>query len=78
MFARSILIALALVLSTGGAYTLELPKEVTPAIRVACEQDVRRLCIRKDSTVATVKSCVIANFSKLNTRCKLRLVQAGL
>ncbi|MCB1510081.1 MAG: hypothetical protein KDJ36_04200 [Hyphomicrobiaceae bacterium] len=57
---------------------LELPKEVTPEIRRACEKDVRRLCIRKGSTIASVKSCVIANFSRLNVRCKVRLVRAGL
>jgi hypothetical protein len=60
------------------AEALELPKEVTPELRRACEKDVRRLCIRKGSTIATVKSCVIANFSKLNARCKMRLVRAGL
>lgn len=59
-----------------GAY--DLPKEVTPAVRAACEADVRRLCIREGSTVASVKSCVIRSFGSLNTTCKLRLVAAGL
>jgi len=60
------------------ADALELPKEVTPELRRACEKDVRRLCIRKNSTISSVKSCVIANFSRLNVRCKMRLVRAGL
>ena len=57
---------------------IDLPKEVTPAIRAACEQDVRRLCIRKDSTIASVKSCVRRNFSALNSGCKFQLALAGL
>lgn len=60
------------------AMAFELPKEVTPAVRAACEQDVRRLCIRKDSTVASVKSCVRRNFSSLNSGCKFQLALAGL
>lgn len=56
----------------------KLPKEVTPELRAACEKDVRKLCIRKGSTFASVKSCVMANFAKLNTGCKIRLIRAGL
>lgn len=60
------------------AAAYDLPKEVTPAIRAACEGDVRRLCIKPNSTVASVKSCVIRSFGSLNNTCKLRLVAAGL
>lgn len=74
---RPILVGMVLVLSSGSATALKLPKEVTPAIRKACETDVRRLCVRKGSTIASVKQCVINNFAKLNSRCKYRLVRAG-
>lgn len=60
------------------AAAVEIPKEVTPEIRRACEGDVRRLCIRKDSTVSTVKRCVIRNFAKLNFSCKMKLARFGL
>lgn len=78
MTARAVLLATTLLLPATFAQALDLPKEVTPAIRKACEKDVRRLCIRKGSTLASVKACVIYNFSKLNSNCKLRLVRAGL
>lgn len=64
--------------SGAGAIALEMPKEITPAIRAACETDVRRLCIRDDSTVATVKSCVYSNFARLNSSCQFQLIKAGL
>ncbi|MGE0203203.1 MAG: hypothetical protein AB7E70_05715 [Hyphomicrobiaceae bacterium] len=57
---------------------MELPREVTPAIRAACETDVRRLCIQPGATIETVKACVRRNFRKLNPTCRLRLVRAGL
>jgi hypothetical protein len=60
------------------ANAFEIPKEVTPAIRAACEKDVRRLCIRSTSTIDTVKDCVRRNFEKLNRSCQIRLVSAGL
>lgn len=61
----------------GSAHALDLPKEVTPAIRKACEKDVRRLCIHSNSTVASVKSCVRRKFRKLSMSCQVRLVRAG-
>ena len=78
MKARATLAALGIVLLSSTVSALELPKEVTPAIRAACEKDVRRLCIKPDSTVETVKACVKRKFRKLNARCKIKLVQAGL
>lgn len=71
------MLAAALTAFSGAACALELPKEVTPAIRSACEKDVRRLCIRADSTFDTVKLCVRRNFSKLNRPCQVRLISAG-
>ena len=56
---------------------IQLPPEVTPAIRAACETDVRRLCIGPDPSVDKVKICVLQKFFKLNRPCQMRLVAAG-
>ena len=56
----------------------KLPKEVTPAIRAACERDVRRLCIGEDPTVEKVKACVFQRFMQLGRRCQFELASAGL
>jgi hypothetical protein len=55
----------------------ELPKQVTPAVRAACEGDVRRFCVRKGATLETVKSCVYMNFGKLNAKCQQLALAAG-
>ena len=60
------------------ASDIKLPKEITPQIRVACEADVRRLCIRPNSSQFSVKICVLANLGRLNATCRKRLVSAGL
>lgn len=60
------------------ATDLRLPSQVTPALRAACETDVRRLCIGANPTVETVKSCVMARFTQLNKRCQLAIATAGL
>lgn len=60
------------------AEDFQLPPQVTPQIRAACESDVRRLCIGANPTVAKVKVCVSAKFSQLGNRCKLQLAMAGL
>ena len=57
---------------------LPLPPEITPALRAACETDVRRLCITDTSTLATVKSCVISKFLHLGQRCRTEIASAGL
>lgn len=57
---------------------VKLPPEVTPAMRAACETDVRRLCIKKDPTVDKVKRCVLAKFFQLGGRCQAVLVASGL
>ena len=60
------------------ADAFKLPKEVTPALRAACESDVRRLCIGANPTVAKVKSCVLRKFMQLGTRCQIEIASAGL
>ena len=73
-------VALALVLAGSAAIAAEnfqLPKEVTPAMRRACEADVRRLCIGKNPTVAKVKRCMYSNFYKFGKRCQTTLIAAG-
>ncbi len=55
----------------------KLPPEVTPALRAACESDVRRLCIGLNPTVAKVKSCVAVKFMQLGKRCQIQLALAG-
>jgi hypothetical protein len=56
----------------------QLPPEVTPQIRSACETDVRRLCMGENPTVAKVKSCVTAKFMQLGRKCQVTLAMAGL
>lgn len=56
----------------------ELPPEVTPRLRAACEGDVRRLCIGANPTVEKVKACVASKFTQLGKRCQMELVVAGL
>lgn len=70
----------ALILSSAAqpAAAYKLPKNVTPAVRAACETDVRRLCVRRGSTMTSVKSCVRRKFMRLNFNCKMRILQAGL
>jgi hypothetical protein len=59
------------------AEQLKLPPEVTPAMRAACESDVRRLCIGRKPTIAKVKRCVAAKFMQLGRRCQMELASAG-
>ena len=63
-------------IATAGEY--QLPPEVTPALRSACESDVRRLCIGANPTVAKVKICVAAKFLQLGKRCHVQIALAGL
>jgi hypothetical protein len=56
----------------------KLPPEVTPALRAACESDVRRIgCVDSTPTYSEVKSCVIARYAKLGQRCKVQLAAVG-
>lgn len=78
-FAR--LVALCVAVPAGSlavAEELKLPPEVTPALRAACEADVRRIgCIGSSPTYAKVKSCVIAKYMQLGNRCKMQLAASG-
>jgi len=77
---RAIVFSFA-VLSAASAATagdFKLPPEVTPALRAACETDVRRLCIGVNPTVAKVKVCVAAKFMQLGRRCQVQIALAGL
>jgi len=60
------------------AENFTMPPEVTPALRSACESDVRRLCIDDSPTVEKVKACVQRRYSELSSRCKLAIAAAGL
>lgn len=71
------LVTLALV-AAAQAGEFKFPPQVTPALRAACEGDVRRLCIGANPTVAKVKSCVAAKFSQLGKRCEMQIAMAGL
>lgn len=64
--------------SAVNAEQFQLPREVTPALRAACETDVRRLCIGKNPTVAKVKSCVVRKYFQLGRRCQVELASLGL
>jgi phosphopantothenate synthetase len=73
-------IAAACLLAAGAAKAqdYQLPPEVTPQLRAACEADVRRLCIGANPTVAKVKNCVAAKFTQLGKRCQFQIAMAGL
>jgi hypothetical protein len=57
---------------------IKLPPEVTPALRAACEADVRRLCLTPDATMQSVKQCVLSKFLRLGRRCQMEIASAGL
>jgi hypothetical protein len=56
----------------------QLPPEITPAVRAACEQNVRQICVTPTSTQDSIVSCVRRNFISLNKRCRSELASAGL
>lgn len=60
------------------AEELKLPPEVTPALRAACESDVRRLrCIGASPTYTKVKNCVVAKYMQLGKKCQVELASVG-
>ena len=63
--------------SAAGAQEFKLPPEVTPALRAACETDVRRLCIGQNPTVAKVKRCVALKYFQLGRKCQVELASLG-
>jgi hypothetical protein len=77
---RSSVIVLSILLSMSAAARaeeLKLPPEVTPALRAACETDVRRLCIGTSPTIDKVKRCVAVKFLQLGKRCQVELASLG-
>lgn len=78
MAKRAVIVIAFLAAGPALAEEFQIPKEVTPAMRAACETDVRRLCIGDKPTVAKVKACVYAKFFKLGRRCQVELASAGL
>lgn len=63
--------------SVATAEEFQLPPEVTPALRAACETDVRRLCIGQQPTVAKVKRCVVLKYFQLGKKCQVELASLG-
>ena len=78
---RTAIFSLAILGSVHGAAAegFKMPPEVTPALRSACESDVRRLCIGTNPTIAKVKVCVASKFLQLGKRCQVQInALAGL
>jgi hypothetical protein len=76
-----LLVALTLIAFATHAHAaddVKIPPEVTPSMRAACETDVRRLCISSNSTVESVRQCVLSKFMKLGKRCQYEIASAGL
>lgn len=79
MRGKRIILAGAGVLATSVALAdgFQLPPEVTPKLRAACETDVRRLCIGANPTVAKVKRCVALKYFQLGKKCQVELASLG-
>ena len=73
-------IAVLVLMTTSGsaAENFTLPAEITPTLRAACEADVRRLCVSPESTVSSVRRCVILKFKQLGDDCRREIAAAGL
>lgn len=58
----------------------QLPSEVTPALRSACESDFKRLCHvpGKIPTKYEVWSCIQSTWNRITKRCQVELKVAGL
>ena len=80
MHLRGIIFTFGLLTSSAlvSAEEFQLPPEVTPSMRSACEGDVRRLCVGENPTISKIKSCVEQKFSQLNSRCQIAIASAGL
>ena len=75
------IVLVSAILCAGSSYAaedLQLPPEVTPQLRAACESDVRRLCIGQNPSIAKVKRCVAKKFFKLGRRCQIELTSVGI
>ena len=78
MFVVTAVAVAATALSAHAGEKLQMPPEVTPVIRAACESDVRRLCIGANPTIEGVKTCVAQKFRQLGRPCQVQLTMAGL
>ena len=67
-----------LVSAAARAEDYQLPPEVTPQMRAACEADVRRHCVGAEPTVAKVKRCVMAKFFMFGRKCQVELASLGI
>ncbi len=77
-FRRCVMLFIALSVSMAEASEdIKLPPEVTPVLRAACEQDIRRLCIGDNPSYDKVKQCVAQKFTQLGSRCRVALASAG-
>jgi len=75
---RALVLCLPMLGATAAvAEDFQLPAEVTPQLRAACETDVRRLCIGNAPTVAKVKRCVMLKYFQLGKKCQVELASVG-
>ncbi len=76
----AVIVAAGLTIGAGtlAAESFQLPPEVTPALRAACEADVRRMCVDDSPTIEEVNSCVQRRYAELSSRCKVAIAAAGL
>ncbi len=70
-------VALSALSLSAHAEEYQLPPEVTPQLKAACETDVRRLCIGTNPSISKVKICVASKFLQLGRRCQVQLALAG-
>lgn len=58
--------------------SVKLPPEVTPALRAACEQDVKRHCVGENPTYQQVRRCVEQKHPQFGLRCRMAIASSGL
>ena len=76
---RTLILAMALATTAAGAEEdFKFPPEVTPALRAACEADVRRLCVSAESTARSVRRCVLLRYRQFGEGCRREIAAAGL
>ena len=73
-----VLLVMSSALAATASEEIKLPPEVTPALRAACEADVRRHCIGENPSYDKVRRCVEQKFAQFGNRCRVALVTAGL
>ena len=67
-------------LTPARAAEYQLPPEVTPALKNACEHDFRRFCLIPGETPTryTVWTCIKDSWHRITKRCQTELKVAGL